>query len=70
MNCSKIRWAFASLFPANNNSSIRCPSLLNFDLAEVAPVGAERVVGFFAGLVVHRGGLTAASASAAPAAWG
>jgi hypothetical protein len=37
---SKIRWALDGLFPANNNSSIRCPSLLHFStLLAVAPVG-------------------------------
>jgi len=30
MNRSKIRWALARLFPANNNSAICWPSLLHF----------------------------------------
>ena len=36
---SKIRWALARLFSANNNSSIRCLSRSLLDLVAVAPVG-------------------------------
>ena len=47
-------------FAANNNPSMRCPSLLPLrDLIEVALVGEARVVGFFVGSVVGHGRIRA-----------